>query len=235
MIIRSEFDDILKELKDEALDFSKKYPDTIISYQLLGSPLMFSNTLLLGIEWEESIGMHTQKEMPLVNEILVHPNNYTYKGYLSFFSSMLDNDLTKIVQYFNSIIFSNGCLFKTPKDGPHYKEILKEGYARSKNFIQDIIDQTGVQNIICFNSDASYTARIVGEILFDIDNFWGCFEGISEDLASGHHTMQFEGKGRYDNITAYCFPNVNELKIWDLEMMDNPVYQNLKERSGSFN
>ena len=42
MINRPGFDQLLKELKQEALDFSKKYPDTIISYQLLGSPLMFS-------------------------------------------------------------------------------------------------------------------------------------------------------------------------------------------------
>ncbi|MCK5371218.1 MAG: hypothetical protein KAQ62_21810 [Cyclobacteriaceae bacterium] len=234
MLLAKEFESLLDALQIEANHLSDKHEGITINYKLLGSTLQTSHTLLLGINWEDIDGFKSQQEMPTSNEILANPNNSTYKGYLDFFSTILDNDFEKTVDYFQSIVYSRCCLFKTDAQGELRKKIMRDGYFSSKPILKKLIDITGVDTIICFNNEAYFTTRIVGEIIFDIDNFWGNFRGVSNDLASGHHTLEFDGKKKYKGITAFCFPHVNDMKIWDLEMMGNDVYRDLKEKLSSF-
>lgn len=228
MILNEQFHQLLNELKAEVKILSKTYPKFNISYSLVGSIFQTTKTLILGNNWGGSTEMKSQMVMPLVNDILAYPSNSTYNGYLKFFTILFDNDQQKLIDFFQKIVYSNGCLIRTPNEDKEFGGLLMDGYTRSKPIIKSIIEETGAKNIICFGNSELSSTRTMSELLLESEIFWKVKSAFQMKLSNNNNSYHFTGNLNDRDLQVFSFPHSSKIGIWGKDIINNKVFQKLK-------
>lgn len=202
-----------------------------VSYSILGSALKESQFLLVGNNWGGDENQESQSSMPLVNDILVEPNNATYRGYLDFFTEIYRGNKALAVQFLNGVVYTNGNLIRTPNENSKYNEILKTGRNLSKKYLQEIIEKVKPSTIICFgNGEDSATSAITKVILRDDGvKFWKLEPDNVIQTKNNWNTYQFkiESKGKQFNI--YSFPHSSRYVNWKKGISENENFKSLQK------
>jgi hypothetical protein len=223
-LLESEFDKLLSDFKSEIKKIKFKP-----SYALLGSALMKSRYLIVGNNWGGNSESPVQTEMPLVNDILVEPNNPTYKGYLAFFGQMFDYKW-KLINFLSKSVYTNGNFIRTPNESKKYKDQLEKGRLLSHAFLKQIIDYVNPDIIICFGNGEASGTNSVFEALGEKDKFWKRPD-IQTVPAGKWSTYKFDlyiGKKKY---LIYSFPHASKYQMWKDDIQDNKFFKEIQAKA----
>ncbi len=220
-----EFQKIIKDFKSDLKGLN-------VSFSILGSALMESKFLLVGNNWGGDENQKSQSSMPLVNDILVEPNNPTYRGYLDFFTDIFDGNKTLAVQFLHGVVYTNGNFIRTPNESSKYDENLQKGRNLSKKYLQEIIEIVKPSTIICFgNSEHSATSAIINSLQENEDiPFWKLGSGKIFQTTNNWNTYQFKIESKGKRLGIYSFPHTSRYSSWKKEISENENFKSLRQR-----
>jgi hypothetical protein len=220
-----EFNTIVKDFQSDL-----KVENLKISYSILGSALMESQFLLVGNNWGGDENQKSQVTMPLVNDILVEPNNSTYRGYLDFFTDIFKGNKALAVQFLNRVVYTNGNLIRTPNESAKYNEILKSGRILSKKYLAEIIKIVKPSTIICFgNSEDSATSAITKILLNDDVKFWELEQAKAIQTINKWNTYQIKIESMGKQFNIYSFPHSSRYGTWKKDISENENFKSLQK------
>ena len=221
-LLENEFDDILLDFKKEIKAKTEDNP----SFSIVGSPLKESSYLLVGNNWGGDTTTPQQKEMPLVNDILLDPKNHTYKGYINFYTGLFDGDKGKTIEFLNQAVYTNGNWLRTPNESAKYESTLTTFNEISIPYVRRLIDLVSPNIIICFgNSERSATQGVFEAIGLD-RIFWKVDSIKRSETNNGWSTYFYQYKG----FSIYSFPHASKLSVWNTNIGENDNYKSLKNQ-----
>lgn len=223
----NEFKKILNDFRSDL-----KKENLKASYSILGSALKESTFLLVGNNWGGDENQEPQKSMPLVNDILVEPNNSTYRGYLAFFTEIFQGNKALAVQFLNGVVYTNGNLIRTPNENSKYSGLLKTGRSLSAKYLLEIIEIVKPTTIICFgNSEYSATSAIT-KVLTEDDNvqFWKLEPDKIAQTNNKWNTYQYKIESKGKQFDIFSFPHSSRYNNWKKEISNNENFKSLQSR-----
>ena len=217
-----EFNEIVKGITKDIRKINRDW-----KFSISGAPLMSGKVLIVGNNWGGYEG-DNQITMPLNNDILAYPTVPTYKGYFNFFIEIFYQDKLKTIQFFNTIVLTNGNFIRTPNENDMYNDKLDAGYEISNKYLKKIIDLVKPSVIVCFgNSERSATSAISKALDFEKE-FWNLDHVIIKKTHNNWNTYHFDKQYDGFKLDIFSFPHASKYNYWKKDIENNQNFQNLR-------
>ncbi|OGS72027.1 MAG: hypothetical protein A3F91_03670 [Flavobacteria bacterium RIFCSPLOWO2_12_FULL_35_11] len=236
-LLIQEFDLLLQEFRSKIPEYEKRVQNEIksdhlipVSYSLLGTALFESKVLIIGNNYGgDPSQISPQLRMPLCNDMFNDPKNPTYNGYIRFFKELFDGNENKATLFLKDIVYTNGCFIRTPNQSNAYTSYISNGIEITKPILNQIIDYTKPEIIICFGN-GTHSATAVIAALFNYSNkYWKDDNVKYYRLSKKTSSYEFLANSSNKNIRIFSFPHSSRIKQWGKELKNNEIYCELKK------
>ncbi|MDD5361395.1 MAG: hypothetical protein PHN88_04635 [Ignavibacteria bacterium] len=210
-----EYIELVKDFNNELREKEKQVYKGELNFALLGSPLMKSDVLILGINWGGSIEQTSDESMPLVNELLAWPKEKNNKTLLCFFTKIFGNKYD-VIQFLNKSIYTNACFIRTPNTECDNSKIVKFGFDLSLPYLSQMIDIIEPKTIICFGNGENSTPTLsISKLLGLGDKWWTKIPKEQIEIIDEKATCYyFCGTINKQKVKVYSFPHSRNINCW---------------------
>ena len=201
-----------------------------MSYSIIGTPLRSSECLIIGSNWGGKSDDPSQNKMPLHNDILCFPESPTYKGIIDFFMEVFDNKKLSVIDFLNTIVYTNANFIRTSNEDEDRKN-LEKGFEITNKYLKQIITYVSPKIIICFgNSKDGLTATRGTLSACDYDQHIISEKTQRSKTSNRWNTYRFPESLFLDRFEIFSFPHTSKYNIWGKNIQYNPIFQDLKKK-----